>query len=149
MKRLILTAFLGLGVAFGADDIETLTKKCEANDGRACGILADRYEKGEGVAKDANLAVKYDDKGCNLNNMPSCNNLGNIYRNGKGVAKDEAKAAEYYAKGCDLGNGSNCGNVGAYYLARTQRFLTAKKYLEKGCNLNNGIGFKPACRNVR
>lgn len=142
MSKMIFAILLTASVAFGADDIQTLTQQCEANNGKACHALGYNYDFGEGVTKDVNLAIKYYEKACNL--KFSCNNLANIYYEGKGVARNEAKAAEYYAKGCDLGDGSNCGSAGAHYLANTQRFLTAKKYLEKGCNLKDGT----SCHNL-
>ncbi len=140
MKKLVLVALFGIGVAFGADSIEVLTQKCEANDGKACFSAGAQYDFGdEGVAKDASLAVKYYEKGCNLNNGSACNNLASIYNNGKGVAKNSSKANELHIKACDkLNYASACSSAGAAHFQQG-RYLSAKKSWEKGCNSDSGV----------
>lgn len=54
-----------------ADDLYQRAAKlyrasCERNHGRSCGALADLYEAGRGVAKDAEVAAKLDKKACRL-----------------------------------------------------------------------------------
>lgn len=139
MKKLVVVTLFGLSVAFGADDIQTLTKKCEANDGKACLDLAGEYYRGEKITKDYSQTFVFDKKACDLGNAAGCYEVGIMYAGGKGVAKNQAKAVEYYDKACSLGYSSGCTNAGAYYLTETQRFLTAKKYLEKGCELKSGV----------
>ena len=134
MKKAILVALFGIGVAFGADSIEVLIQKCEAGDGGKCVDAGFAYGTGDGVAKDASLAAKYYEKGCNLNNGYACNNLAIAYRQGKGVAKNSSKAKELYIKACDeLNNPYACSGAGAEHFD-DGRYLSAKKSWEKGCN---------------
>lgn len=146
MKKLVLVSLFGLTVAFGADSIEVLEKKCEANNGEACRLAGYAYEKGEGATKDVSLAVKYYEKGCNLNDGMACNNLAVVYNDGKGVAKNSSKANKLFIKACDeLNIKVACSSAGVVYFNQG-RYLSAKKSWEKGCD--NGKGPMGNCSNV-
>jgi len=75
-------------------------KRCELNDGYACGMVAYFYNKGFGVKKDIKEAIKYYKKGCSLNDSDSCTILGYYYYKGEVVKKDLKKAITLLKKAC-------------------------------------------------
>ncbi|WP_457560585.1 tetratricopeptide repeat protein [Caminibacter sp.] len=79
-------------------------KRCEKNDGYACGMVAFFYDKGFGTQKNHQKAIKLYKKGCKLNDADSCTLLGYYeYKNGN---KSEAK--KDLQKACKLGNKDAC-----------------------------------------
>jgi len=84
-------------------------KRCELNDGYACGMVAYFYNKGFGVKKDIKEAIKYYKKGCSLNDSDSCTILGYYYYKGEVVKKDLKKAITLLKKACiELKNKNAC-----------------------------------------
>ena len=84
--------------------------RCSNNDGFACGMVGYFYEKGFGVEKNHNLAIKFYIKGCSLGDADSCTLLGyEEYK--KGNLKD---AKELLKKGCDLGNKNACNYMNKF-----------------------------------
>ena len=78
--------------------------RCSNNEGFACGMVGYFYERGFGVEKNHNLAIKFYKKGCSLGDADSCTLLG--YEKYKEKNLKEAK--ELLKKGCDLGNKDAC-----------------------------------------
>ncbi len=79
-------------------------KRCEKNEGYACGMVGFFYDKGFGVKKNHKEAIKFYKKGCKLEDADSCTLLGYYaYQEGK---KQEAK--ELLNKACKLGNKDAC-----------------------------------------
>ncbi|GAB6044884.1 hypothetical protein JCM11957_04820 [Caminibacter profundus] len=83
-------------------------KRCEKNDGYACGMVGYFYDKGFGVNKNHKLAISFYKKGCALNDSDSCTLLGyEEYKNG-----NTKKAKEFLKKACNLGNKNACDYLG-------------------------------------
>jgi len=79
-------------------------KRCEKNEGYACGMVGFFIDKGFGVEKNHKKAVEFYKKGCNLNDSDSCTLLGYYaYQN-----SNKQKAKEYLNKACKLGNQDAC-----------------------------------------
>lgn len=76
--------------------------------GAGCSNLGDRYDDGEGVAKDQKKAVQLYDKACSMGIDVGCLRIGNRYYHGDSVAKDHKKATQSYDKACSLGNDEAC-----------------------------------------
>ena len=84
--------------------LKLFEKACDGGDGVACGILADMYGNGDGVAMDKTKAAVYDKKGCDIaDELASCYNFALFNYN----SNDKSKAAQYYKKACDLGKNKN------------------------------------------
>ncbi len=82
-------------------------KRCEKNDGYACGMVGFFYYKGFGTGKNMQKAIQYYQKGCKLKDADSCTLLGYYeYRQG-----NKKMAKEYLNEGCKLGNKDACTNV--------------------------------------
>jgi hypothetical protein len=73
------------------------------------------YEKGNGVTKDYNEAVKWYLKAADQGNAYGQCNLGVMYENGKGVTKDYYEAVKWYRKSADQGNAYGQNNLGVMY----------------------------------
>ena len=82
--------------------------RCNKNEAYACGMVAYFYNKGFGVEKNNQLALKYYKKGCALEDSDSCTILGYYYYKGQIVKKDIKKAKELLKKACKLGNKDAC-----------------------------------------
>ena len=83
-------------------------KRCNRNDGYACGMVAYFYDKGFGVNKDKEKAIKYYKKGCNLNDKDSCTILGYYYYKGIVVNKNLKKSIQLLKKACNLKSPEAC-----------------------------------------
>ena len=62
------------------------------------------YEKGDGVEKNKEKAVKWYRKGAKRGDANAQYNLGRMYEKGDGVEKNKEKAVEWYQKGAEQGN---------------------------------------------
>ena len=88
----------GLLCEDNATSFKLFEKACDGGDGVACGMLADMYGNGDGVAMDKTKAAVYDKKGCDLaGELMSCFNFAAFNYN----ANDKSKAAQYFKKACD------------------------------------------------
>lgn len=122
----------GTALAANNYELQTLIRKCEAQNGEACTELGALHQFGIGVPQDYSKAAEYYTKGCELQDGSACGSLGFICR----LNKDYTKAAEYYAKGCELQEGAVCGFLGNLYfegLGVTQNYDKAANYFAKGC----------------
>ena len=61
------------------------------------------YDRGEGVAKDAEAAVGWYRKAAEQGNATGQLSLAQAYKEGKGVQQDDAQAAQWYQKAADQG----------------------------------------------
>jgi uncharacterized protein len=80
---------------------------CRAGDGKGCEDLANRLEKGNGIAMDKARAVETARKACDLDPM-YCETLGAFYIGGTGVAKDSARGESLVEKACNGGSKQAC-----------------------------------------
>jgi TPR repeat protein len=95
------------------DDPKDCMAKCDQNQAESCHRLANQYEFGKGVAKDAPKAVALYRKACDGGSMNGCVGLGNGYRNAfGGLPKDLNQALALYKKACDAGFGDGCTELG-------------------------------------
>jgi TPR repeat protein len=87
---------LALGTAAllqtGCGHIRWLQKACNRGDAKSCSSLAQRYEKGEGVQKDAAKAVQLFQKACEGGGPEGCHDLGGRNENGSAVPIERAKS---------------------------------------------------------
>ncbi len=66
-------------------------------------MVANMYEKGEGVEKDPKEAAMWYEKAADQGHPYSMYKLADMYEKGEGVAKDDAKAAEWFKKAAESG----------------------------------------------
>lgn len=66
-------------------------------------MVANMYEKGEGVEKDLKEAAGWYEKAAEQGHPYSMYKLADMYEKGEGVAKDDAKAAEWFKKAAESG----------------------------------------------
>lgn len=99
--------------------VPLLDRACKAGSGRACHLLAGKYDFALGVAEDkAKAAALYTkafgmlEAECGKGVGASCDLVGVMYRDGSGVAYDIAKAVAAFGKGCDGGAGDACYHLG-------------------------------------
>ena len=95
----------GAALAANNSELQTLIRKCEAQNGEACTELGALHLVGLGVPLDYSKAAEYYTKGYELQDGSACGSLGTLYANGLGVPLDYSKAAKYCTKGCELQNG--------------------------------------------
>ncbi len=107
MRYIMIIAIFCIGSLF-ANDIEEISKQCNAKEGMACSYLGFLYNEGKGVKQDYFKAKELYEKACNLNNGRGCYNLSSLYYGGKGVKQDYFKAKELASKACDLGEQDGC-----------------------------------------
>ena len=79
-------------------------ERCSNNEGYACGMVGYFYERGFGVNKNHDLAIKFYKKGCSLGDADSCTLLG--YEEYK--KRNLKEARKLLKKGCELGNKDAC-----------------------------------------
>jgi len=80
-------------------------KRCQKNDGYACGMVGFFYSKGFNiVVKNKKKALYYYKKGCKLNDSDSCALIGYIYYRNKHIQKSK----KFLKKACNLGNRDTC-----------------------------------------
>lgn len=77
--------------------------------------MAKRYEEGDGVDEDINIALDYYRKLGNNGNVEAQLHLGDLYFAGNGVDKDEKVAMEWYRKAANAGNADAQYNLGRMY----------------------------------
>ncbi|HTJ44649.1 MAG TPA: tetratricopeptide repeat protein [Kofleriaceae bacterium] len=108
-----------LGQVDHASAIPYLDKACTHGSGRACVLLAEKYEGALGTSKNDDKAARLYEQAYDAlqsqcpGDSTACFQLGNLYTNGKGTRVDEKKAFDAYSSGCDGGSGDAC-----YELAR-------------------------------
>jgi hypothetical protein len=87
---------------------ELFTRACGQGWMSGCAQLADAYRRGEGTAKNYELAVREYGKACEGGVAVACSDIGYMYRIGDGVSRDDSKALAYLKKACDLGMAQAC-----------------------------------------
>jgi TPR repeat protein len=129
---------------------------CDAGDGMGCGDLAGAYEKGQGVPKDGQAAVRLYERACAT--VPGfCIFLGKMFEEGDVVPVDLARAATAYGHACasdepldELG----CKYLGLMYLegrgvradrARAVQLLrrACERGVHSGCDDLRELGESP------
>ena len=83
-------------------------RACDGGVASSCLALGQKFDNGEGVAKDYAKAASYYKKACERRDATACFNLGDMSETGEGIAKDLKAASEYYGLSCDYGDDSGC-----------------------------------------
>lgn len=91
-------------------------KSAESGDAQAQFKVGSKYDKGEGVAKDAGRAVEWYQKSATQGFGDAQVSLGVMYALGEGVPKDAGKAMEWFQKGASQGLSRAQYNLGVIYL---------------------------------
>jgi len=114
----LLVVFMGLMPAAGfAQDVKATDKPAQEpselfwaaleearwGEAEAQYMVANMYEKGEGVEKDPKEAASWYEKAADQGHPYSMYKLADMYEKGEGVAKDDAKAAEWFKKAAESG----------------------------------------------
>lgn len=125
--------------------IVLLKKGCANGSGAACGSMAARYERGDGVDKSEERALAMHDRACERKVGSSCTRLAKARESGRGLAKDLEGAADLYERACDLEDADGCYERGQWLeLGKTPVKLDLEAAFEAyrtGCREGSG----PAC----
>ncbi len=78
-------------------------------------LLGTCYEKGYGVEKDPEQAIKWYRKACEQNDAQAQCNLGKCYEKGIGVEKDPNQAIKWYRKACEQNYAEAQNHIGECY----------------------------------
>jgi hypothetical protein len=87
---------------------QLFTRACAQGWMTGCAQLADAYLRGDGTAKNYELAEREYSKACEGGVASACSDIGYMYKIGEGVARDDTKALGYLKKACDLGMSQAC-----------------------------------------
>ena len=117
--------------------VDLLTQECTAGALESCGLLGERYERGNGVDKDHSRAAALYEKACEGGVARSCGALGALYSQGKGVPEDVIRAARALREGVRRGSGRG--------LPRPRRALRKGP----GSPRERGPGRRALCEGVR
>ena len=88
--------------------INQLAQTAQAGQAPAQFFLAERYKRGQGVAKDMDQAFAWFKKAADQNYIKSQYALGLMYQDGEGVRQDYAEARKWLGKACDNGSQDAC-----------------------------------------
>ncbi len=88
--------------------LDRLTTACDANDGHACYLAAERWRTGEGTPADPAKAVTLYDRACTLGDPVGCYDFASALSDGDGIAADRTRAAATFERGCKLGDEESC-----------------------------------------
>jgi TPR repeat protein len=125
-----------------APTLAALKAACDRGDGKACSDLADRYDDGKGVAKNAVTALTLWTRACNLGVALDCQVAGRRIGNGLGTAKDPKRAAALLQRGCELNEGYSCEDLSAAYqdgIGVPRNPALALELTEKACRLGSKL----------
>ena len=98
----------GKGALPDMTPFELFTRACDQGWMNGCAQLADAYRRGQGTAKNYELAVREYGKACEGGVAVACSDIGYMYKIGDGVGRDDSKALAYLKKACDLGMAQAC-----------------------------------------
>lgn len=101
--------------AFAKDKIDKVISQAEQGDAQAQYELASRYEKGNGVKKNIDLALKWYQKAAENRHAGAQVDLGWFYQNGQFVEKNVKQAIDLYTKAANQGNSQAQLNLAVLY----------------------------------
>jgi hypothetical protein len=112
---------------------------------RACYTLGVRFQVGEDVPRDYEVARRLFAHACEGGDSYACNGLGRLYENGHGVERDAERALALYHRACDAEDWPVCYYIG--YLHAHGRLVPedasiASQYYRRACD----HGYENACR---
>jgi hypothetical protein len=91
-----------------AKDLAPCSEDCDRGIAFACGVVATRVEKGDGVPKDPTRAVRLHERACELRDAASCVAAARMHASGAGVPPSRARQVELLATACLLGDALAC-----------------------------------------
>ncbi len=125
IKQDYLAAYAELAYIYRVDEYNLLdlTKSrkliryaAEKGNARAQNHLGWMYSTGNGVAKDAVVAVAWFRKAAEQGHAVAQNNLGTIYVDGRGVTRDEEQGVAWFRKAAEQGHAGSQNMLGVIYL---------------------------------
>jgi TPR repeat protein len=94
-----------------------LQRACDGGEFEGCRNLAELYEQGQGVPRDAARSRQLLDYACRAGDPPACRVLGaRLHDGSERSAGDPSAARVYFERGCHLGEPSACALLGLYYM---------------------------------
>ena len=140
----LFAALLGAASATAAEppkpSLAAQQAACTRGDGRACFDVADRLQRGTGVARDPVRALTFHIRACALKQGESCYHAGTLLDSASGGQQDIPRAKQFYRKGCDLNSADGCFSLGFAYrlgegVARNEALGTS--LMDKGCAMGS------------
>jgi TPR repeat protein len=118
--------------------------KSGANSGVAFAmrLLARRYERGNGVEKDINQALKWYRAAAEAGDAEATEYLGDLFFRGQGVEKDPVQALTWWSKAGEAGNTEAMASLGKLYLGGygvPEDNARAFEWFQRGANGGNVI----------
>ena len=89
-------------------DLAPCSEDCDRGIASACGVVATRIERGDGVPKDLTRAVRMHERGCELRDAASCVSAARMQASGAGVPPNRSKQVELLGAACTLGDALAC-----------------------------------------
>jgi TPR repeat protein len=121
--------------------VELYRYACEEGHAPGCRGLAQLYNEGRGVARDADRAMALWEDACAQGDAPACTILARLFA--KQDAAD-ARVLTLLAMGCHRGDPDACSDYAARMSSSPGHESTVSSYLELACN--GGVG--RACRSL-
>lgn len=101
--------------ARGQEAAAQALKSCSAGDQEACTELGEMYERGSGVRRSSDDAIRYYRPACEEGILRACNKLGLIYLGDFDLPADYGKVQKYLRNNCEAGYVDSCYNLAAFY----------------------------------
>ena len=130
---IVLNAFFSSKADFNVDmEITGLEIEADKNSLDALHKLADLYEAGIKVEKNATKAIAYLDRAASLNSTAAMVRLGIMYADGILVDKDLKKSFRYFQSSSELGNKYGQYNLGKFYEKHTLNEINDDEFVDDG-----------------
>jgi TPR repeat protein len=92
-------------------DIAPCVEDCDRGIAFACAVVAQRLERGEGVAQDLTRAVRLQERASELRDATSCVNAARMHGSGRGVPPSRQQQVELLGAACKLGDAAACATA--------------------------------------
>ncbi len=106
----------------------------------SCVNIAVKYENGDGVEQDYEIALEWYKKAADNGNTDAMYSIGCMFADGHGVEQDYAKAMEWYRNAADNGNADAMNSIGYMYDCGNgveQDYEKALEWYEKAIDAGN------------
>ena len=128
-------------------DLAPCVEDCDRGIAFACTVVAQRLERGEGVAQDLTRAVRLHERACELRDATSCVSAARMHASGRGVPPSRLRQIELLGVACTLGDAHACSIPAKAFatgtgVARDER--RAADLWQRGC----AAGDEAACSEV-
>lgn len=94
---------------------QALLQSADAGDPEAMYKVGLRYENGEGVEQNSEMAAAWYEESAEGGNRDAMYTIATLYERGEGVDQDYEKAAEWYEKAAEAGDAVAMHNIGLCY----------------------------------